>query len=209
MTVTAVHIRQILPQCRDTGLWAYELQKVLPEYGIDTPAREAAFLAQVGHESAHLTRLVEGLSYSVRGLRTTWPGRFPDDASAAPYARNPQRLANFVYADRLGNGSFESGDGWKYRGRGLIQITGKANYAELAQATGIKYTQHPELLERPADAARSAAWFWQSRGLNELADKDRFAAITKKINGGTTGQEDRLRLWWLAREVLGVQEKAA
>ena len=209
MTITAAHIKQVLPQCRDANAWAYELQKVLPEYGIDTPAREAAFLAQVGHESAHFTRLVEGLSYSVRGLRTTWPGRFPDDASAAPYARNPQRLANFVYADRLGNGPFESGDGWKYRGRGLIQITGKANYLELEKATGAKYAQHPEMLERPPDAARSAAWFWQSRGLNELADKGRFSAITKKINGGGTGHEDRLRLWRLAQEVLGAQEKAA
>ena len=199
--LTSDRLRKILPLCRDPGLWAHELQ-VAREYGVNTPRRLAAFIAQVGHESAHLTRLVENLSYSVRAIRSTWPNRFPTEQSAQPYARAPERLANFVYSSRLGNGPFESGDGWRYRGRGLIQITGKANYQALQDAVGTRYVMHPNLLERHPDAARSAAWYWQSHGLNELADAEAFETITRRINGGLTGQEDRLTLWARAKEVL-------
>ena len=205
--MTPVQLRAILPQCRDAGAWSFEL-RVANEYGVNSPVRLAAFIAQVGHESGHLQYLTERLSYSVRGLRATWPRYFPDDTVAQRFARAPERLANYVYANRLGNGPFESGDGWRYRGRGLIQITGKANYKALEDATGKPYVQQPQMLERPPDAARSAAWYWQSHGLNELADAGDFAAITKRINGGLNGQAERLALWAKAKEVLGVHELA-
>lgn len=202
--MTPAQLRAILPQCRDAAYWARELQHAVP-YGIHSAARWAAFIAQAAHESAQFTRLVEGLSYSVRGLMVTWPKRFPTEASAKPYARNPEKLANFVYGNRLGNGPPESGDGWRYRGRGLIQVTGKANYAEAGAALGLPLVLQPAMLERPTDAVRSAAWFWQKNRLNELADTgslESFEAITRRINGGLTGIADRVLLWHKAQEVL-------
>jgi putative chitinase len=202
--VTPAQLRLILPQCRDVAFWSRELQNAVP-FGVNTAARWAAFIAQVAHESAQFTRLVEGLSYSVRGLMTTWPQRFPTERVAQPFARNPERLANYVYANRLGNGPPESGDGWRYRGRGLIQITGKANYTTAGVALGLPLVAQPAMLERPTDAVRSAAWFWQSRHLNELADADSldaFEAITRRINGGLTGFAERIALWRKAQQAL-------
>ena len=202
--LTPAQLRAVLPLCRDANFWARELQNAVP-YGVNTMPRWAAFIAQVAHESAQFTRLVENLSYSVRGLMTTWPKRFPTEAAAKPYARNPEKLANFVYANRLGNGPPEGGDGWKYRGRGLIQVTGKANYAAAGTALGLPLVAQPAMLERPSDAVRSAAWFWQTHHLNELADAnslDAFEAITRRINGGFTGLAERVALWHKAQEVL-------
>lgn len=202
--MTPAQLRAILPACRDVAFWSRELQNAVP-FGVNTPARWAAFIAQVAHESAQFTRLVEGLSYSVRGLMTTWPQRFPDEKTAQPFARNPEKLANYVYANRLGNGPPESGDGWRFRGRGLIQITGKANYAQAGEAIDRPLLAQPAMLERPTDAVRSAAWFWQSHHLNELADADSldaFEAITRRINGGTTGLAERVLLWRKAQEAL-------
>lgn len=202
--MTPAQLRAILPLCRDVTFWSRELQNAVP-FGINTTVRWAAFIAQVAHESAQLTRLVEGLSYSVRGLMLTWPKRFPEEAAAKPYARNPEKLANFVYGNRLGNGPPESGDGWRYRGRGLIQVTGKANYGDVGVALGLPLIAQPAMLERPTDAVRSAAWFWQSHGLNQLADEntlDAFETITRRINGGITGLAERVALWRKAQEVL-------
>ncbi len=202
--MTPAQLRLILPQCRDVAFWSRELQNAVP-FGVNTAARWAAFIAQIAHESAQFTRLVEGLSYSVRGLMTTWPQRFPTERVAQPFARNPEKLANYVYANRLGNGPPESGDGWRYRGRGLIQVTGKANYTAAGAALGLPLVAQPAMLERPTDAVRSAAWFWQSRHLNELADADSldaFEAITRRINGGLTGLADRVVLWHKAQEAL-------
>lgn len=202
--MTPAQLRAILPLCRDVTFWSRELQNAVP-FGVNTAPRWAAFIAQVAHESAQFTRLVEGLSYSVRGLMATWPSRFPNETTAKPFARNPERLANYVYGNRLGNGPPESGDGWRYRGRGLIQVTGKANYTVAGTALGLPLIAQPAMLERPTDAVRSAAWFWQSNHLNELADADSldaFEAITRRINGGTTGLADRVALWRKAQEVL-------
>lgn len=204
--MTPEQLKLILPACRDARFWAREFDQAnLPAYGLTTPRRMAAFVAQVGHESASLSRLVENLSYSLRGLMATWPNRFPDERSAQPFARNPIRLANYVYANRLGNGSPESGDGWRYRGRGLIQVTGKANYEAAGEALGLPLGARPDLLESPGHAVRSAAWFWQSRHLNELADAgtlEAFEGITRRINGGLNGLAERVALWHKAREVL-------
>ena len=132
--------------------------------------RVAAFLAQIAHESQELNRLVENLNYSAAALMSTWPKRFPTLADAEPYARQPERIANRAYANRLGNGAEQSGDGWRYRGRGIIQVTGRGNYHEIGAALALPLDVQPELLEQPANAALSASWFWKSHLLNPLAD---------------------------------------
>lgn len=208
--MTPQELKQILPLCRDTLTWSRHLALAI-NFGINTPARWAAFIAQVGHESAQLTRLVENLSYSVRGLMATWPNRFATPESTHSYARNPERLANFVYGNRLGNGPMETGDGWRYRGRGLIQVTGKANYQIAGVGLGLNLVERPALLELPDHAARSAAFYWQSNGLNDLADKGTekaFREITRRINGGYNGYDDRAALWAKAKSVLHAPEAA-
>lgn len=190
--LTASILRAALPSVTQANAdrFAQPLAEACAEFGIDTPARLAAFLAQVAHESANLARLVENLNYSAQGLLAVWPNRFTPEAASA-IARQPERIANRVYAGRLGNDDEASGDGWRYRGRGLIQVTGKANYAACGKALGLDLVGAPELLETPGPAARSAAWFWSSRGLNAPADRGDIEAITRTINGGLTGLADR------------------
>ncbi|MCS9556842.1 glycoside hydrolase family 19 protein, partial [Pseudomonas aeruginosa] len=159
------------------------------------------------HESSQLTRLVENLNYSAQGLAATWPSRYrgadgKPNALALNLARHPQATANNTYASRNGNGDEASGDGWCYRGRGLLQITGRANYRAAGAGLGQPLEQEPELLEQPEWAAISAAWWWASHDLNELADRGEFAAITRRINGGLNGQAERLALWERAKRVL-------
>lgn len=204
--MTPLQLKAILPLCRDVQTWCKALSAAEP-YGVSTPARWAAFIAQVGHESAQLNSLVENLSYSVRGLMATWPARFPDEATAVRYARNPERTANKVYSNRLGNGPPESGDGWRYRGRGLLQTTGKTNYETTGKGLGLDLVGRPALLEIPDNATKAAAYYWQSNGLNELADEnteEAFKRITRKINGGYNGWDDRLAIWTRAKKVLEV-----
>lgn len=176
-----------------------ELAEVLSdemvEWGIDTIPRRAMFLAQCAHESGGFTRFVENLNYSAEGLMKTWPSRFRTLAAAQPYARNPERIANHVYANRLENGNEASGDGWKYRGRGIIQLTGRANYRNAGAGIGEDLIGNPESVLLPKRSAAVACWYWKSNGLNALADTGQFAAITQRINGGQTGQADRER--WL------------
>lgn len=190
--LTASILRAALPAITQANAdrFATPLADACAEFGIDTPVRLAAFLAQVAHESANLARLVENLNYSAQGLLGVWPNRFTPEAASA-LARQPERIANRVYAGRLGNGDEASGDGWRYRGRGLIQVTGKTNYAACGKALGLDLVGSPELLETPGPAARSAAWFWSSRGLNAPADRGDIEAITRTINGGLTGLADR------------------
>lgn len=175
----------------------------MDKFEINTPARIACFLAQTGHESGQFNTLSESLYYKTAArLVAVWPKRFPNEASAAPYVANQEKLANFVYANRMGNGAVESGDGFRYRGRGLIQITGRSNYADVGRALGIDLINDPDLLLTPNWAAMSAAYFWQGHGLNALADNETntddiedFTAITKKINGGTAGLKERFALF--------------
>ncbi|MBN3810147.1 glycoside hydrolase family 19 protein [Paraburkholderia sp. Ac-20347] len=190
--------------------WLEPLSRATDEWQIDTPARLAAFLAQVLHESNHCRTLTENLHYSAPRLRQVWPSRFPSDEIAESCAGNPEKLANKVYSGRLGNGDESSGDGWNYRGRGLIQLTGRSNYARCAAGLDADLLGSPEQLETPEGAARSAAWFWSEAKLNDLADaqadeRDQaFLQITKRINGGTVGHEARVALWRKAQSVLGV-----
>lgn len=171
-------------------------------FGINSNARLCAFIAQVFHESGALRIVEENLFYSAERLCVIFPRFFPTIASTAGYAKNPEAIANKVYGDRLGNDPV--GDGWKYRGRGLIQLTGKANYAECAKATGLSLVTFPDILIKPENAVISACWFWQSRGLNAIADGDNDAAVlaaTKKVNGGTNGLKDRQMYWAKAKKV--------
>lgn len=206
--LTEQQLLHILPNARPVaGVFVPALNRAMARYRIDSPVRRAAFIAQVGHESGHLRLLVENLNYSAAGLAATWPSRFSAsdgkaNALALQLARQPERIANHVYAGRMGNGPTESGDGWRYRGRGLIQLTGRANYGACGSAIGANLLGTPELLEQPEWAALSAAWFWSSNGLNELADAGAFEQITRRINGGTHGQPQRLALWRAGTEAL-------
>lgn len=181
------------------------LKAAIALHAIDTEQRISHFLAQVAHESAGFTRISENLNYSAEGLASTWPRRFRgDDGQPNPLAhqlhRKPQLIANHVYANRMGNGGVASGEGWKYRGRGLIQLTGKSNY--IAASNGLYNSDilvdDPDRVLKPDVAALTACWFWLSNGLNELADLGDVRAITRRINGGTIGLEHRAELTHIA-----------
>lgn len=199
--ITKDNLFKIFPKTNAETLasWVDPLNATCERYDITTAARTAAFVAQIGHESGEMKRIVENLNYSTEGLMTTFKKYFPNKTLADKYARRPEHIANLVYANRMGNGPESTGDGWKYRGRGLIQITGKNNYAALAKALGMTITQTLAFLDTKEGAAHSAGWFWSVNNLNGLADMTRFTEITKKINGGTHGLDDRKRLWNLAK----------
>jgi putative chitinase len=177
------------------------LSAALEEFHITTPGRVAAFLAQVCHESDGLRHWEENLNYSAEALLKTWPKRFTP-AGALGYARKPEKIANCAYANRMGNGLEESGDGWRYRGRGPIQLTGRDNYRAYGKRLGLPLEAEPEQVATPAAGFRVAGAFWAGSGLNELADSGKFQAITLKVNGGTTGQAQRLALYQQAQDLL-------
>lgn len=191
-----------MPHAQSRGeRFAPLLTAAMEEFDIDTRARRAAFLAQIAHESAELRNVEENLNYSASGLMRVWPARFPADIAQA-YARQPEKIANRAYANRLGNGDEASGDGWRFRGSGLIQLTGKSNQLGAA----LYFDRDPESigdwLRSDEGACRSAAWFWRGRDLNPLADGGQFVLITKKINGGIAGLADRQAYYQRAKEVL-------
>jgi putative chitinase len=177
------------------------IQGACKAYDITTPLRVAGFLSQIGHESGGLAMLEENLNYKAETLMRVWPKRFPTLEFAQQYARNPQKIANSVYANRMGNGDEASGEGWKYRGRGLKQLTGKDNYRAFSKAIGTDFVASPDLLLEPVNAALSAGWFWSANGLNALADKGDVPGMTKRINGGTIGLEQRQALYTKAMAV--------
>ena len=209
MPVSQTQLTAFLPKLSNVDAWTAALNTAMDRFEISSDARIAAFLAQVAHESSEFKSLVENLSYSVVGMMKTWKTRFPTSASAQPYERNPEALANFVYAKRLGHGDTASGDGWVFRGRGLLQITGRGNYRDAGTAIALPLEAQPELLAAPEPAALAAAHFWQSRGLNHLADDQNddnddadFISITKIINGGTVGLNERRAYWTRAKAAL-------
>lgn len=207
MSITEMQLLQILPKARQVaGIFLSALDRAMLRWKIDSRVRTAAFLAQVGHESGQLRQLVENLNYSADALVRTWPSRFTAETAQA-YARQPEKIANRVYGGRMGNGPEASGDGWRYRGRGLIQLTGRANYRAAGQALGLPLEEQPELLEQPEQAAQSAAWWWAQHGLNELADAGRFKDIGSVINTGQPGRTpngaaERQALYDIALRVL-------
>lgn len=177
------------------------LNAAMNTYNITTPLRIAHFLAQVVHESAHMKATVENLNYSSTGLLKVFPKYFKSEAQAAQYARKPEKIANRVYANRMGNGDEASGDGYRYRGRGLIQLTGKNNYQAFSKWMGEDVVANPDLVADPL-AAYSAVFYWDTNGLSRLADLDDIVAVTKRINGGTIGLSDRQDLLAKAKRAL-------
>ena len=184
--------------------WYSALSEICPEYDIDSPKRVAAFIAQCAHESGGFKFLKENLNYKAASLRRVFPKYFADDAIAARYANKPQMIANRVYANRMGNGPEESGDGWTFCGRGLIQLTGKNNYTFFAASLEIPLEEASEYLETFEGAVQSACFFWDQNKLNQYADSGDILTMTKRINGGTIGLEDRIKHYNHALHVLGV-----
>lgn len=183
--VSEALLAHAMPRCDDLAIWAAALSDALAWAEIDDVDTVAHFLAQLGHESADLTRLEESLYYTAKRLCTVWPSRFPNIKAARPYARNPEALANNVYSGRLGN--TEPGDGWRFRGRGPIQLTGRDNYARCQHATGLPLLDHPERLATvPRYGATAAAWYWRER-----VNATDVLGITKQVNGGRHGLADR------------------
>ena len=200
MAITTQQLLQILPYAGPVaGVFVPVLNAAMSRYQIIGTKRIAAFITQVGHESGHLTRLVENLNYSADALRRNWPSRFSLEL-ASTVALKPEQIANIAYGSRMGNTA--PSDGWRYRGRGLIQITGKNNYCACGEALGLDLIAQPELLEKPQHACMSAAWYWATNGLNTQADVGKFDAITQRINGGQTGAADRQVLYARALKVL-------
>ena len=171
--------------------WLEPLNAAFAKYDISTPVRQAFFVGQCAHESNNFTRLEEGLNYSASRLMAVWPSRFPTLEAAAPYANNPEKLANKVYGGRADLGNKEDGDGFKFHGRGCIQLTGRDLYERCGEAIGADLINQPQLLVEPNYACLSAGWFWNKAGLNGLADAQDFDTMTKRINGGLLGLEDR------------------
>jgi putative chitinase len=181
--------------------WLAPLEETFAKYDISTPVRQACFMGQCAHESGNFKTLQENLNYSAEGLMKTWPSRFPTKELADQYARNPAKIAGKVYNGRLGNTSEE--EAAKYLGRGLIQLTGKENYANCGSGIGVDLLSNPNLLSDPKYAALSAGWFWRKRDLNSLADSGDIETMTKRINGGLIGLDDRKAKIAKALSVLG------
>lgn len=188
---------------KDFSDWSIILNDLLPKYDIDSPQRIAAFIAQCSHESGHFESLVENLNYGAKGLIMTWPKRFTTTELANKYARQPEAIANFVYANRLGNGDESSGDGWKYRGRGIIQLTGKYNYQKFADEVGISLEESINYLQTKQGATEAACLFWKNNNLNRFADDGDIRGMTKVINGGFLGLSEREENYKKALTALG------
>jgi putative chitinase len=206
MELTKEQLKQLLPKNPYIDNWYSALSQLLPEYNINTPQRIAAFVAQCAHESGNFMVLKENLNYRAVTLRKIFPKYFPTDALANEYASKPNKqeaIANLVYANRMGNGPPESGDGWRYAGKGLIQLTGKDNYTWFAASLQIPVEEASEYLLTFEGAAQSACWFWETNNLNQWADKGDILTLTKRINGGTIGLDDRIKHYQHALHVLG------
>lgn len=208
MQITQAMIRRVIPNVNkerlDEAVAAINMWAT--HYGINTNERLAAFLANVMHESNNLNAMVENLNYSADGLRKTFPKYFKTPEDAAAYARKPQQIANRVYANRNGNGNEASGDGWRYRGRGLMQLTFKANYKSYGDSDLCigNPVLNPEIIGKFPEAYKSAMWFFEKNGLNQLADKGDFETIVKRINGGTNGLANRMYLWRKFKREFGI-----
>lgn len=204
--ITVEVLKQICPKTKESVLkkYALALHETAEYYDMYVnKKRAAAFLAQVAHESGGFNFVKENLNYSAKGLMGTFKKYFPTEAIAKQYERQPEKIANRVYANRMSNGDEASGDGYKFCGRGLIQLTGRANYTKFSQDLGISLDETVAYLETPEGAVSSAGWFWDQNNLNQWCDKDDFITLTKRINGGTIGLEDRKHHYEIALKALG------
>jgi putative chitinase len=223
MILTQKQLLNIMPRAgARASYYIVPLNAAMERFGITTPLRAQMFIAQVAHESGELQYTVENLNYSALGLCQTWPKRFAEhDANGKAFpsrpnqlavriARNAEAIANYVYANRMGNGDSASGDGWAYRGRGLIQLTGRDNYVRAAAGTGRPYVAEPALVAEPDDAAMTAAWFWDANGLSNFADKNDFDGVCDAINvgrkteaiGDSIGYKERLAYFKRAQQLI-------
>jgi len=189
MTVTSEHLKKM----HIDPVWVDALNETFQRFDISTPVRQASFIGQCGHECANFKVLEENLNYRAETLMKLWKSRFPTIEIANEYARNPKKIANKVYSSRMGNRDEASGDGYRFRGRGCIQLTGHANYFHAGQACGEDFVMQPDLVATPKYAAMTAGWFWNTHKLNQFADRQDFTLMTKKINGGTIGLDDRIK----------------
>jgi putative chitinase len=207
MTLTIEQLKQIMPQALTQQLENFmdEFNTQLPHYEINTPLRVAAYIAQGAHESGELRELIENMYYTnPQRLMAVWPARFRTVENAIPYIKNPEKLGNFVYANRMGNGPAESGDGYRYRGRGWFNGTGKEFYIKMSKISGHDFVAHPDDMANPKFSVLSACEEWKSGNLNKLADTEDFEGITKFINGGLIGFQSRLNYFTKAKKVLGI-----
>ena len=209
--LTKAQLKQVLPKNPYIDQWYHALEQLLPDYDIISPQRMAAFLAQCSHESGGFMVLKENLNYKPAALTRLFHKYFPTEELAKEYCARPNKqeaIANRVYASRMGNGDESSGDGYRYCGRGLIQLTGRSNYQSFADSIEVdgrplKIDEVPEYLATFEGAAQSACWFWETNGLNKYADAGDILNLTKRINGGTIGLEDRKKHYEHALHVLG------
>jgi putative chitinase len=202
--LTLEQLKQMVPGNPHIAHWHEALDQLLEDYGINTPHRVAHFIAQCAHESGGFKFIRENLNYSAQGLMGTFKKYFPTMDLAQQYQRQPERIANRVYASRMGNGDEASGDGWRYCGRGLIQLTGKDNYTFFAGSLGIPVEEAAEYLATFEGAAQSACFFWEQNKLNRFADANDTKGLTRAINGGFIGLEDRIKHTNHALHILGV-----
>jgi putative chitinase len=203
MQITREQLQQIIPRNSYIDQWCNALNQLLPDYGIDTPQRVAAFLAQCAHESGNFVFLKENLNYKWASLRKVFPKYFPTDELAQAYEKQPERIANRIYGSRMGNGDEASGDGFRYCGRGLIQLTGRNNYEAFAESIESTPEEVSAYLETFEGAVQSACWFWETNNLNQFADADDIKTMTRRINGGFIGLEDRIKHYEHAKHVFG------
>jgi putative chitinase len=194
---TLAKFKTCIPRNKEPELWFNAFNHYLPSFNIVTPARVAGFIAQAAHESADFTVLQENLNYGAKGLVGLFHKYFADESTAKQYERQPERIANRIYSNRMGNGSEASGEGWKFRGRGILQLTGKSNYTQCSHDLFQDNTlvEQPDLLRTPEYATLSALWFWHKNQLNHICDTGDIVLLSKKINGGTIGMEDRVQHW--------------
>ena len=182
--------------------WLDALNDTFERFSINTPNKQAAFIGQCGHECGNFKVLEENLNYRAATLMKLWPKRFPTLEVANQYAGNPKKIANMVYASRMGNRDEASGDGYRFRGRGCIQLTGHANYFHAGKALDVDFVMQPDLVGTPKYAALTAGWFWSTHGCNDIADRADWTLLTKRINGGTIGLDDRIKHTNHALEVI-------
>jgi putative chitinase len=197
------HLAQVIPGNPYLDHWFHALSEILPEYDINSPKRVAAFLAQCAHESGGFKFLKENLNYKAESLVKVFPKYFKTLDEAKKYEKQPEKIANKIYGGRMGNGPESSGDGFRYCGRGLIQLTGKDNYTLFAASIDTPIEDIPEYLQTFEGAVQSACYFWESTGLNKEADAGDIKTMTRKINGGYIGLDDRIKHYEHALHIFG------
>ena len=203
--ITLEILQKLCPKTKASvlQLYAEPLHEVAEYYEMyENINRAAGFLAQTAHESGAYNFVKENLNYNAKGLMTTFKRYFPDEATAKQYEKKPEMIANRVYSNRMGNGDEASGDGWRFCGRGLIQLTGRNNYTKFAADLGVSIDECVNYMTTPQGAVSSAGWFWDQNDLNQYCDKNDFVTLTKRINGGTIGLEDRQHHYQLALQLL-------